>query len=372
VGAGINLGRIWGIPIGLHWSFFLVFAILTTSLGGGYFPDQYPELSSAATWFLALLTSVLFFASILLHELGHTWVALRNKIPVQSITLFALGGVAQIGEPSRSAAVEFRIAAGGPLVSLILAAAFGLLWVLDRGISSLAAPSIWLARINLALLLFNLLPGYPLDGGRMLRAAVWYFSRDEKKGARVALVSGQLLSFGLMGIGALLVLNGRFVDGIWFIFIGWFLQNTAVAEQASATVQGQLRGASVAQAMGLVDEPQVPSRLKLRQLVEEFVLTSGQGFFLVVDGDQPRGVLTLRQVTQVPRDRWDWVSVADVMTPWSQLQRVNPNTELLTALQAMDEGKLGQVPVVDGDKLVGLLTRDEILRYLRVRAELRM
>ena len=368
--ASVNLGRIWGIPIGLHWSLFLVFALLTSSLAAGYFPDQFPELSEPAAWLLAAVTSALFFGSILLHELGHAYVALRNQIPVTGITLFIFGGVAQIGAQAKSPGIEFRVAVGGPLVSLALAVAFGAIWLLDRSFSYLAAPSFWLARINLLLLLFNLIPGYPLDGGRILRAAVWHFSGNERRGLRVALVSGQLLAFGLMGWGALTILDGRFVDGVWFIFIGWFLQNATAAEQAAATVQGQLQGSTVAQAMGVVDEPEVPGRLKLRQLVDDFVLASGQRHFLVVDDGLPRGLVTLRDVTQVPRERWDWVSVSEVMVPWARLRRVRPDAELLAALAMMDDERVGQIPVVEDDRLVGLLTREEIIHYLRLRAEL--
>ncbi len=370
--ASVKLGRIWGIPIGLHWSLLIVFALLTSSLAAGYLPDQYPDLPAPALWLLAALTSVLFFGSILLHELGHAFVALREKIPVEGITLFIFGGVAQIGRQSPTAGVEFRVAAGGPVVSLALAIVFGAVWLLTRDVSYLAAPSAWLARINLMLLLFNLVPGYPLDGGRLLRAAVWQFTGNERRGRQVAMVSGQIVAFGLMGWGALTILNGNFADGIWLIFIGWFLQNATVSEQAASTIQGQLGGATVGQAMRLVEEPQVPSRLKLRQLVEDFVLSSGQGYFLVVDGDVPRGVVTLRDVTQVPRDRWDWVSVSEVMIPWARLQQVRPETELLAALQVMDDAQAAQLPVTVDGRLVGLLTRDEILRYVRLRAELGM
>lgn len=368
--ASLNLGRIWGIPIGLHWSLLLVFALLTSSLGAGYFPDQYPDLAAPTAWLLAVITSVLFFGSVLLHELGHAWVALRNQIPVNGVTLFIFGGVAQLGKMSPTAGVEFRVAVGGPIVSLVLTLLFGAVWLLVRDVDALAAPSVWLARINLMLLLFNLIPGYPLDGGRILRAAVWHFSGDERRGLRVALVAGQIVAFGFMGIGALIILNGRFADGVWLIFIGWFLQNATAAEQSASTVESRFGAATVAQAVGMTTEPQVPGRLKLRQLVEDHVLASGQSSFLVVDGDQPRGVVTLRDVAKIPRDRWDWVSVAEVMAPWTSLQPVRPDARLLAALRIMDDSHVSHLPVMDGERLIGLLTREEILRYVRLRAEL--
>ncbi len=370
--ASIRLGRVWGIPIGIHWSLFFIFALLTTSLATNYFPNAYEDLTGLSSWLLAAVTAVLFFGSILLHELGHTWVALRNNIPVKGITLFFLGGVAQIGESAKTAGAEFRVAVGGPVVSLALAALFGGLWVVDRGVSVLGAPSGYLAIINLALLLFNLLPGYPLDGGRMLRAAVWHFSGNEQTGKRVAFISGQVLSFALMGLGAYLILGGNFFNGLYFIVIGWFVQSMVIAEQSSSTVQSHLGGVSVGQAMVVFDEPELPSRLKLRQVIDDFVLPTGGRSFLVVDGDVPRGLIDLKSIAAVPRERWDWVSVSEVMTPWSSLERVRPGMDLLAALRLMDDHKLGQIPVVDQEegRPVGLLTREEILHYLRVRAEL--
>jgi len=368
--ASFRLGTIWGIPIGLHWSLLLVFGLLTWSLAGSYFPAEYPGLTPGLRLGLAAFTGVLFFASILLHELGHARVALREGIPVKGITLFIFGGVAEIGAPTKTPGAEFRIAVGGPLVSLALFALFQLLTLLDQGIDVLAAPSGWLARINLMLLLFNLIPGYPLDGGRILRAVVWHLSGSEKTGWRTAMVSGQIVSFGFMGVGAFQILQGDAANGIWLIFIGWFLQNATAAEQTAKTVTNQLAGATVRQAMAMTDEPRVPGRMKVRQLIDDHVLTHGQNYFLVVDEEIPRGVVTLTQVTQVPRDKWDWTSVSDVMTPWASLSRVEARTDLLDALRTMETGKLSHMPVVEQDRLVGLLTREEIIRFLRLRAEL--
>lgn len=369
MGANWQIGTIRGIPIGLHWSMALVFGLLTLSLATAFFPDTYPDLSVTAYWLMAVIAAVLFFTSILLHELGHSWEAQRNGIPVSGITLFVFGGVAQISGHPKTAAVEFRIAAAGPVVSFALAAIFGLIWLVSGDIAYLAAPSGWLARLNLVLALFNLLPGFPLDGGRILRAAVWQFTRNERRAAQVAMVSGQLVAFGLMGLGAFMVFGGNFAGGVWLIFIGWFLQNAAATEATGATLEAALRGVTVDQAMG-PKEPQVPSRLKLRQLIDEHVLPTGHRYFLVVDGDIPRGVVTLRDVTKVPRDRWDWTSVTEVMIPWSRLTYVTPKTELLTALQLMDDSRVSHLPVVHDNQPCGLLTREEVLHYVRLRMEL--
>lgn len=368
--ASFRLGKIWGIPIGLHWSLLLVFGLLTVSLAGSYFPSEFPALAPEWRLLLAIVTSILFFASIMLHELGHAWVALREGVPVNGITLFIFGGVAEIGGNAKTPGAEFRIAVGGPLVTVVLWLVFTLLLQLDRGIEVLAAPSSWLARINLFLLLFNLIPGYPLDGGRILRAVVWSVSGSERTGWKAALISGQIASFGFMGFGAFLIFQGNVANGIWLIFIGWFLQNATAAEQTAKTVQNQLAGATVRQAMVMTEEPQVPSRMKLRQVIDDHVLTHGQNYFLVIDDTIPRGVVTLADITPIPRDKWDWTSVSEVMTPWSSLTRVEARTDLLEALRMMETGKFTHMPVIENDRLVGLLTRDEILRFLRLRAEL--
>jgi len=367
--ASWRLGTLRGIPIGLHWSMVLVFALLTLSLATAFFPGTNPDLPPAAAWLMAVITSLFFFASILLHELGHASVAQRNGMPVNSITLFIFGGVAQIGDRPKTSGIEFRVAAAGPLVSFALALLFGLVWLVGRDVDWLAAPSAWLARLNFILGLFNLLPGFPLDGGRILRAVVWGATGNERRAAQVAMVSGQVVAFGLMGIGALMAFNGNFANGAWLVFLGWFLQNAAAAETTGTTLETALRHARVSQAMG-PKEPEVPSRLKLRQLIDDYILATGHRHFLVVDGDLPRGIVTLRDVTGVARDRWDWTSVADVMTPWNRLQWVTPDTELLATLRLMDDAQVGQVPVMEGGQPCGLLTREEILRYVRLRMEL--
>lgn len=364
-----HLGRVWGIPIGLHWSMVLVFAMLTLSLAVAFFPDTDPNLPTAAYWAMAIVAAVLFFTSILLHELGHSWVALRNGIPVESITLFIFGGIARIAGRPKTAGVELAIAIAGPIVSFALVGIFGAIWLVADDLTYLAAPAGWLARLNLILALFNLLPGFPLDGGRILRALVWQFTGNEQRATQVSLISGQMMAFGLMGFGALQAFNGNFANGIWLIFIGWFLQNAAVTEATGSRVQIALRGAKVRQAMG-PREPQVPGRIKVRQLIDEHILPNGQRYFLVVDGDVPRGVVTLRDLAAIPRDRWDWTSVSDVMTPWNRLTVVSPDTDLLEAMQAMDDAGVSSLPVMDGDRPTGLLTREEVLHYVRLRMEL--
>lgn len=369
--ASIKLGRLWGIPIGLHISWFLIFGLVTWSLAQGYFPSEYPHLPAETCWLMGALTSLLFFGSVLTHELGHSFIALRNQVPVRGITLFIFGGVAQIAQESRTPGAEFRIAIAGPLTSLALATGFAALWFLAQASPLVAAPSLWLARINTMVAIFNLIPGFPLDGGRVLRAIVWKVTGNLPRATRIATFTGQLVAFGFMGLGVFIMLGGHFFNGLWLVFIGWFLQNAAAVSYAQSNLQQSLQGVKVSQVM--TDAcPQVSSHLSLQQLVEEHVLSSGQRCFLVADQGRRQGIVTLHDVTQVPRSQWPQITTATVMIPWDRMIRVSPHTELLEALQMMDSANVNQLPVVEGDTIIGMLSREHMLHYLRTRAELGM
>lgn len=367
--SGLKLGRLWGIPIRLHLSWFLIFALVTWSLAVGYFPAEYPTLSPLLYWVLGAVTSLLFFVSVLAHELGHAVVARRNDVPVRGITLFIFGGVAQIGREPPTAGAEFRIAIAGPLVSLALAALFQVAWWFDREISFLAAPSAWLARINLILAVFNLLPGFPLDGGRILRAVIWQVTGNARRATQAATLLGQVVAFGLMGWGVFLILSGAFFNGLWLIFIGWFLQNAAASSYAQANVQEALRGMAVGEVMTR-DCPLVSGGLSLQQLVDDHILTGQQRCFFIADHGLPRGLLSLTDVARVPRAQWSRVTAEQVMKPWADVVHVAPETDLLAALLRMDDARVAQVPVVKNGELVGLLSREHVLHYIRLRSEL--
>jgi Zn-dependent protease len=369
VESSVTIVKIWGIPIDLHLSWFLVFALITWSLAAGYFPAEYPELTPAVFWFLATVTSVLFFGSVLLHELGHSVLALRNNIPVHSITLFIFGGIARISREPPNPGVEFRIAIAGPLTSLALAAAFFGLWQLDQHVPYLAAPSLWLARINFLLATFNMIPGFPLDGGRILRSVVWKFTGNYLRSTQVATFSGQLVAFGFIGLGIFTVLSGNFFNGLWLVFIGWFLQNAAAASYAQANLRQLLKGVKVSQVMS-TECTRVPGRLPISRLVNDYVLNGGNRCFLVTEGDRLRGILTLRDIGAAPRADWDQVTTSEMMLPWEKLIRVNPEMELMEALQKMDDSNVAQVPVVTNGHLVGMLSREQILHYIRLRGEI--
>ena len=369
--SSIKLIRIWGIPIGVHFSWFLIFILTTWSLAAGYFPRAYPRFSDMTHWGLALVTSLLFFGSVLAHELGHSYIAIRNKIPVKSVTLFIFGGVAQISQEPQTPGDEFRIAIAGPITSLVLALFFGGFWLLSRPIPVVAATSIYLARINLLLALFNMIPGFPLDGGRVLRAVIWWFTKNFHRSTRTATIAGQVVAFGFLGLGGFSILIGNFMNGLWLVFIGWFLQNAAATSFAQNNLLHALQGIRVSQVMS-TDCVQVQPLVTLNQLVTDHVLNGGKNCFFVDDGTKLLGMITLRDITAIPQQKWRFITTSQAMVPYSRLEKVAPDAELLTVLQVMDNAKVAQLPVVDGVELVGVISREQVMHYLRTRAELRI
>jgi Zn-dependent protease len=366
----IKLGKIMGIPIGIHGSWFLIFALITWSLGSGYFPQEYPNLPMSAYLVLGIVTSLLFFGAVLFHELGHAFIALRNKIPVKGITLFIFGGVAQIGREPATPGAEFRIAIAGPLASLLLAGFFGGLYLLDQQIPYLAAPSLYLMRINLILALFNMIPGFPLDGGRVLRAIIWKLNGSFLKATQIASGSGQVIAFAFIGLGILTVFRGSLLNGLWLAFIGWFLQNAAAAAASQVSFEEGLRGLTVGQVMNR-EFVEIPGLITLNQIVQERVLGFGQHSFIVTDFNGFKlGLLTLEDITRIPQIKWRFVSAQEIMTPIHKLQYFEPNEDLLIALRKMDEENIPQMPVIDEQHLVGMLYRENILRYLKLRSKL--
>ena len=366
--ANIQLGKIWGIPLGLHLSWFVIFGLVTWSLAAGYLPGEYPSLPQVAYWLLGAVTSLLFFGSVLLHELGHSYIALRNDIPVRSISLFIFGGVAQIEREPRTPGADFRIAIAGPVTSLGLAGVFSAFWYFNQGNPYLAAPSLWLGRINLMLGVFNLIPGFPLDGGRVLRASLWKMMGSYSRATQAASLSGQAVAFGFIAFGLLSIFTGNLFNGAWLVFIGWFLQNAAANSYAQANLRKMLGDVTVGQVM-LTECPHVSGRISLEQLVEEKILTGAQRYFFVDEDGWLQGLLTLKDITAVPRKDWGRILVQEAMVPLKRLVQVSPQLKVLEALQAMDDANVAQVPVMEGERMVGLLTREQILRYVRVLGE---
>ncbi len=367
--SNIRLGHIWGIPIGLSFSWFLIFGLVTWSLATGFFPVALPGISTAGYAALGLVTSLLFFASVVAHELGHAFVALRNGVPVRAITLHLLGGLAQIGREPANAGAEFRIAIAGPLVSLALAAGFGLLSLADLADPMLGPAAAWLARINLILFLFNLIPGFPLDGGRVLRAIVWKLTGNSYRATRVAAVAGQAVAFSFIGIGVYNLFTGASSNGLWLIFIGWFLQSAASSSYAQAGLEQELAGITAEQVMQR-ERVEISGAVTVEQLAGPLALGQEQRSYFVGDADEIRGMLTAADIARVPRSLWAFTRAEQIMTPIQRLVGVQAQTGLLEALQQMEEAQVGQAPVLAEGRVVGLLSRDQVLRFIRLRRKL--
>jgi Zn-dependent protease/CBS domain-containing protein len=366
----IPLGRILGIPIGLDYSWFLVFALLTWTLAGSYYPAEFRNWPPLLYWFMGAATAIMLFASVLLHELGHSVVALRFKVPVRSITLFIFGGVAQLGAEPPSAKAEFLIAIAGPIVSLALAVFFSLAQPAIAGIQPLWGLAKYLAYINFALVLFNLVPGFPLDGGRVFRALVWAATKNMRRATLVAANTGRFFGFLFIFVGVWQMFNGNFSGGLWIAFIGWFLDNAASQQVHQVMFQGLLAGHTVSQAMSS-HYVTVPAGLTLEQLVDEHIFGGGHRCFLVTREADTVGMVTLHRIKKVPKQDWATTSAAQVMLPLEQLKCTRPDTPLWTALQQMDRDGVNQLPVTLTDHVLGMLTREGVITFLGTLQELR-
>ncbi|MGO9135557.1 MAG: site-2 protease family protein [Methylovirgula sp.] len=365
----IPLGRIFGIPIGLDYSWFVIFALLTWMLATSYFPAEFKNWPALLYWLVGAVTAIMLFVSVLLHELGHSVVALRYKVPVRSITLFLFGGVAQISAEPPSAIAEFFIASAGPLVSLTLAILFYAVQPLVAGIEPLLGLAKYLAYINLALVLFNLIPGYPLDGGRVFRAFVWAVTGNMRRATLIAANVGRFFAFLFIFVGVWQMLNGNLTGGLWIAFIGWFLDNAASTQVQQVMVQGLLAGHRVSQAMS-PHCAKVSADLTLQDLVDEHILAGGQHCFLVNRGDDTVGLMTLQRIKEVARPEWATTRVGQVMLPLKQSESVDPDAELGTVLEKLDRDGVNQLPVTRDHHVVGMLSREDVISFLRTLQEL--
>jgi Zn-dependent protease len=368
--SGVRFGRIFGIELRLDYTWFIVFMLVTWSLAVHYFPDTHPGWTQGTYWVMGILTSILFFASVVAHELAHSLVSRSYGVPVQDITLFIFGGAAHISEEPKRAQDELLMALAGPGASLIVAALFGLLWWLTQGIGGLVhALAGWLGRINLILGVFNLIPGFPLDGGRVFRAIVWYVTGNLRRATQVAAGLGQVIAFGFIFLGLWQIFSGNWADGLWTAFIGWFMNTAAVSTLRQATMEDLLKGHVVREAM-MTDCPHVTRRLTLDVVVEHIVLRSGRRCFPVMEAELLQGLLTLHNINEVPRDRWPSTRVEEVMIPVAALKTVRPDDKLTTVFMRMTEEDINQYPVMEDGVFHGMIARDGLLSYLRTLSEL--
>jgi len=360
----IALGRVAGIPIRLDSSWFLIFALVTWTLAAGYYPAEFAGWPAWQYWLMGAVTAILFFMSVLLHELSHSLVARRFGTSVLSITLFVFGGVSRLAGRTTGATNELLIAAVGPGSSLLLALLF---WAVEpalHGAAPMLALAKYLAYINLMLGVFNLIPGFPLDGGRVFRAIVWGVTRDAHRATRVAGAVGRVIGYVFVLIGVWQILHGNLVNGLWISFIGWFLENAAMSEMQGEAILEMLAGHTVSEAMRRT-YVSVPAGRTLQQLVDDHVLAHGHRSFVVERDGRTLGLLTLHQITKRPRASWPALSVEDVMIPKSEVRTTKPDADLRGALEQMDRDGVNQLPVTDDGRALGMLSREDIIDFLR-------
>jgi len=359
----ITVGKIIGIPINLDYSWFLILALLTWMLAQTYFPHEFKNWSMVAYWIVGVVTSILFFVCVLLHELGHSVVARIFNLEVKRITLFIFGGVAEISKEPPKSSAEFWIAIAGPITSFLLAGIFYLLELISAGNNYLIAPFRYLALINFILAAFNLIPGFPLDGGRVLRSIVWAITKNFKKANTIAANAGRFFGFFFIMVGVFQIFQNNFADGIWIAFIGWFLESAAISQIQRQALDKLLFGHKVSEALtsdfGIVYPDSI-----IQDIIDNHFISADRRSLLVKNGNTIVGFLTPKQINSLSiSDRQNMI-VTEVMIPIQSVVKVNSDSQLLDALKAMGENNIVELPVTENGNYIGILSRDSIIKFM--------
>jgi Zn-dependent protease/CBS domain-containing protein len=363
IGQSWQIGRIFGIPLKVHVSWFLVFLLVTWLLAQSYFPHVLPNLPVWEAWALGMLAALLLFASVLVHELGHCVVAMRYHIPIGQITLFIFGGMAQIRREAPTPKAEFLIAIAGPIVSLVISFTFLGLTLLPGVPAPFAAVFEQIQFGNLILALFNLVPGYPLDGGRVLRAAIWAWSKNFHKATRLAARAGQLFSVLLVMLGIVAITMGSALNGMWLMLVAGFLYVAAQNSHRQTFFQESLSSLSVGDVM-TQNVVGLETNQTVDKAVNNYFLRYGFGGFPVIEEGRLVGMVSLKELTAVPRETWNAITVGQVMIPSAPQFAVHAQEPLTAAMDRMMQEDRSRLIVTQGDNVVGIITRSGIRRHL--------
>jgi Zn-dependent protease/predicted transcriptional regulator len=371
-GRPIPLFKLAGFQVGLDWSWFIIAVLITWTLASGVFPYYYPDLTPGAYWSMGVIAALGLFASIVLHELGHATVARRYGLPIRRITLFIFGGVAEMeAEPERPAA-EFWVAIAGPIVSFLV----GLVcWLLLQAAAGAGAgvPVVgvlaYLATINVILAVFNLVPAFPLDGGRILRAALWHWKGSLRWATRVSSTIGGGFGILLIVLGVYRVLVGDFVGGMWWFLIGLFVRFAAQASYQQVVMREALRGVPVRRIMS-ANPITVPSGITIAQLIDDYVYRHHHDMYPVVDNGRLVGCVSMNDIKRLPRDRWSSTTVSEIMQPCTEATAISPDTDAMEVLSLMTRSQNTRLLVTEGDRLVGVVTLRDVMKFLNVKLNL--
>ncbi len=368
------LGAIRGIPIRIHFTWLIIFGLLSWSLASGYFPQHYPDLPITAYWIKAIIAALFLFGSVLVHELMHALMAQSLRVPIAGITLFALGGVSEMKQEPPSPSAEFMIAIVGPLASIALAGLFWFVWqALEREgpDPTFAAIALYLVGLNTVVAVFNMLPAFPLDGGRVLRSIVWAITKDLKKATHLATRIGRGFAYILIVFGAVSLFAGAGFQGIWLALIGFFLLQGAQASYTQVVLKEALAGVAVHDIM-VRDVVTAAPGLSVKELIERYFLSYGYGGFPVVENGRVLGLVALGDVKRVAPEDYDRVTVREVMVPLSERLTIAPEEDVSAAFQRMAEEELGRLVVMERGRMLGLVTKTGLSRFLQMKLELHL
>lgn len=369
----IKLFKVFGIEIRLDYSWFIIFALFAYFFGFYYFPSYLPGLNKGLLALITIVTVIVFFMSVLIHEISHSLVARRRGTPVERITLFLFGGMAQIEKEPKTPYSEFIMAIAGPVASFILAGIFGLIWFFTRDIRPIAVPVGYLAVINLVLGVFNMLPGYPLDGGRVLRSIIWKVSGNLKHATFVASTAGRVLGFMIIAGGIYFIFTGYLLNGIWLSFIGWFLQSSAQMSYRQLIIETSIKGIKVKDVIN-EDVVYVLKDITLQELVDDYFMKYRFGRFPVIEDKETQkliGIISLHDVKEVPREKWPEVRAGDIVKSVSDNEKVSLSTRISDAIKKMGKYNLGHLVVMSDSKLRGIITKSDVMRYINIHSEFR-
>jgi len=367
---GIPIGRLFGISLRLNYTWFIVFGLVTWSLTTNYFPLNFPDWSLSTSLVAGILTSLLFFTSVLIHELMHSVVAQASGIKVTSITLFIFGGVSQMSEEPRKPMDELRIALAGPLASLLIGAiCWAIYFLISDRFEFIQAITYWLGLINIFLAVFNLVPGFPLDGGRVLRSILWWRNQNLRRATKTATNIGRIVGYLFIFGGIFFIFQGLWLNGLWLAFIGWFLENAAVGSYRQVSLQDMLQGHTAGEVMTR-DCPVMSPDISVEKLVNEEILLSGRRCFPVAVDDHVMGLVTLHNIRSVPRNLWSSSTLKQAMTPLDKLKSVSPNDDLSEVMEKLTDADINQVLVVENGSILGIIGRDNLLSFINIRGEL--
>ena len=368
----IELIRIFNIPIKLDLSWFIIVAFISWTLALGYFPHKYPDLDKSIYWIMGISSALLLFVSVLLHELSHSIVAKKNNIPIKGITLFIFGGVAEMTEEPTTAKSEIKMAVAGPICSGALALIF---LVISNFLTSFlpVIPLIGILKycvfINLALMIFNLLPGFPLDGGRILRAVIWNYTGDIRKATHTTSRIGSSLGVFLIIFGFFNIFTGNFIGGLWFAFIGIFLKGAAESGYQQLVAGKLLHGIKISEIMTR-DLVTIEDSTTLDKLVDDYFLKHRYNSYPVVSNEMLVGIVSIHDVKRVPREDWDKVDVRKILDSKIISLCVSPDDDATSAMSKMIRKGLGRIPVLDNGKLVGIVSHRDIIQIIKHKIDL--